>query len=179
MKRYAALALAAIAALVGMSALAPSAQARQATYPVVSLQLKLSVQKVVSGHTFTATAKANIKCVVISETWNGQTASAAGSTVTHTFQAPNVTKPTVIPLHATCQYSVVSGAAGAALKAQLQSVSRTANILVVPVAHPGHPVLPDTGGPNLGWFIGGALAVVAGGLAMFFGRRRRKDGLAH
>ena len=179
MKRYAALILAAVVALLGVTALAPGAQAQQTSYPVISLNLKLSLQTVVSGHTFVATVTASVKCDQLTQTWKGQTVTGAGSTLTHKYAAPVVTKPTVIPIHVVCTYTLASGVAGSAIALQILSQSRTANVLVVPVAHPGKPVLPDTGGPNVGWLIGGGAAVAAGGLAMFFGRRRRDDEITH
>jgi len=170
-----------IAALFGLTVLASSAQAQQAIYPTPTLQPTFSIQGgvVVSGHSFVASWHASIKCTRLTETWNGQSASAAGSTVTHRFTAPIVTHNTVIPMHVTCTYTNVSGAAGAALSVAQSSISRTANITVVPVATHGGGKLPNTGGPSIGWFIGGAAAVILGGFAVLFGLRRRGDGVAH
>lgn len=186
MKRYAALAVAAVLALLGITALAPGAQARPMTYPVPNLHLVLSTQKVVSGHTFKATVTSNIVCTPLTAAWNGQTASANGSKVVHTFKAPIVTKTKVIPMVATCRYTTIVGASGHALKATSHVLRTTANVTVTPVKRvivPGVPdtgaSLPNTGGPNLAWFIAGAAAVLAGGGAMIVGRRRRSDKVAH
>jgi LPXTG-motif cell wall-anchored protein len=178
MKRYAALLIAALVTLLASAGLASSAQAQQAAYPTPSLTLHISTQTVVSAHSFTATARANIVCITITESWNGQSASAPGSKVTHVFKAPTVTKPTVIPLSATCRYSGVTGTSGAAISAAVQTLTAKANITVLPrvsTGHVGHPVLPNTGGPKLIWFILGGGAVAAGALAMFVGRRRHGD----
>lgn len=177
MKRYASLILAGLVAVLGMTALASSAEAQPTAYPTHVLKLKLTAQTVVSGKTFTVTATANVNCDSITVTWHGQSATAAGSTITHTFTAPNVKVPTVITLHATCIYTSTSGSAGAAISATTQSLRASANVTVLPVS--SGVTIPNTGGPSIGWLIAGAAAVLAGVGAMFMGRRRRDHGAAH
>lgn len=180
MKRYAALILTAVVALLGAGGLTSSAQAQPAAYPTPVLELKLSLQTVVSGHTFVAKLLANVSCDPLTVTWDGQSASAIGKSLTHTFKAPIVTKPTVYPLTATCTYTGVAGTLGHSVQATVHRLTRTANITVLPVKSPSTtPGLPNTGGPSVGWFIGGAAAVIAGFSAMFYSRRRRGDGIAH
>lgn len=170
MKKSVAVVVAALLALLGLVGLAPSAQA----YPTPVLTLSLSASKVFSDKDFTATAKANVSCTKITLSWSGQTGSAAGSSVTHTFHAPVVTKPTYVTVYATCEYK------------DGQTLTSQAQVLVLPASTSGtgngtgttgngSGSIPNTGGPSKLWLFGGLAAVLAGGLAMFAGRRRKAD----
>ncbi|GAC1382979.1 MAG: hypothetical protein NVSMB48_15020 [Marmoricola sp.] len=175
MKKYAATLAAALMVLLGLTALAPSAEA----YPTPVLTLKLSVQSVISGHTFNAVAKASVNCDTLTVSWSGQSATAPGSTLTHTFRAPIVTVPTVITAVAVCRYSSTTGTAGAAIAATEQSLTAKANITVLPLTSAGSGHLPNTGGPSIGWLIAGIAALLAGAVAMFAGRRRSAGVVSH
>ncbi|MGN6722132.1 MAG: LPXTG cell wall anchor domain-containing protein [Marmoricola sp.] len=167
MKKFAAALTAALLALLGFTAFAPSASA----YPPPTLYLTLSTNRVVSGHTFEATAHATVNCDKITLRWNGVMASATGSTVKHRYKAPIVSSTVVITAHATCTYTTTSGAAGAAISAKTNTLYAEADVTVVP-AHSKGGKLPNTGGPSIGWLIGGIAALLAGAGAMFAGRRR-------
>lgn len=167
MKKYAATLAAALVALMGLVALAPSAQA----YPTAALYLNLNLDRVVSGHVFVAIAKATVNCDTLTVTWNGQTASAHGSKVTHQFRAPIVTSTVVITAHATCIYTSTSGNVGNAISAKPSTLTATADVTVVPVAGNAGK-LPNTGGPSIAWLIAGIGALLAGAGTMFAGRRR-------
>lgn len=168
MKKFAAMIAAALCALLGVVALAPSAQA----YPTPILSLKLSTQAVVSGGSFNAVAKADVQCDTLTVTWNGQTASAPGSTVTHTFTAPVVQTATVITAHATCAYTTATGTSGHAIALTPNYLYASADVTVLPQGAATTGKLPNTGGPNIGWLLGGLAALLAGAGAMYAGRRR-------
>lgn len=168
MKKFAAMIAAALVALLGVVALAPSAQA----YPTPILTLKLSVQTVVSGGTFNAVATADVQCDTMTVTWNGQTATAPGSTVSHVFTAPVVQVATVITAHATCTYTDQTGTAGHALAVTQKTLTADANVTVLPQAAAATGKLPNTGGPSIGWLLAGIAALLAGAGAMYAGRRR-------
>lgn len=167
MKKFAAMIAAVLMALLGLAVLAPSAQA----YPTPILTLKLSVQSVVSGGTFNAVATADVQCDTITVTWNGQTASASGSTVSHTYTAPIVQVATVVTAHAVCTYTATTGTAGHAIAATPQTLTADADVTVLPLGASGGK-LPNTGGPSLGWLWSGIAALLAGAAAMYLGRRR-------
>ena len=175
MKKYAATLAAALMVLLGLTALAPSAQA----YPTPILTLKLSLHSVVSGHTFNAVAKASVTCDTLTVTWAGQSATTPGSTLSHTFLAPTVSKPTVITAVAVCRYSSTAGASGAAIRATEQTLTAKANVTVLPVSSGAGGHLPNTGGPSVGWLIAGIAALLAGAGAMFAGRRRHAGVASH
>ena len=175
MKRYAVMILTAIVALLGAGGLTSSAQAAPAAYPTPVIELHVTLHTVVSGKTFTLTVLTNVSCNPLTATWAGQSASTVGKKLTHTFTAPTVTKPTVFPLTVTCTYTGTAGTLGHAVQATAKRLTRTVNITVLPVKHPTVGGLPDTGGPNVGWFIGGAAAVIAGLGAMLYSRRRRGE----
>ena len=173
MKKLAAMLAAALVALLGVTALAPSAQA----YPGISLTLKLNLNTVVSGHQFVAVAQADTKCSTLSVTFNGQKATQAGSKVTHTFNAPTVKTATKMPVNAACTYTSVTGVSGHAIVAKPQVARATAYITILPVG--GNGGLPNTGGPSVGWLVAGIAALLAGAGAMFFGRRRNSGAASH
>lgn len=175
MKKFAATLAAALMALLGLTALAPSAQA----YPTPVLTLKLSLHTVISGHTFNAVAKASVTCDTLTVSWSGQSATVPGSTLSHTFTAPVVTVPTVITAVAVCRYTSTTGTAGAAIAASPQTLTAKANVTVLPVNSAGNGHLPNTGGPSVGWLIAGIAALLAGAGAMFAGRRRSSGVVSH
>ena len=168
MKKYAAILAAALLALLGLAAFAPSANA----YPQPVLYLKVSSNVVVSGHTFMLTASTQVNCDVLTISWNGQTYSGSGSKFKHKYKAPIVTSQVVITAKATCTYGTTSGGVGHSITAQsLATNPAYLNVTVVP-AHGKGGKLPNTGGPSIGWLIGGIAALLAGAGAMFAGRRR-------
>lgn len=173
MKKYALMLAAGLLAMLGLTALAPSAQA----YPTPVLTLKLNVNKVVSGHQFTAVAKADIKCSKLKVNFQGQNAAQPGDTVSHTFTAPTVTNAITLPVHAACTYTSTTGAAGHALRVKANTIHATAYITIEPVG--GGSGLPNTGGPSVGWLIAGIAALVAGAGAMIYGRRRSAGAASH
>ena len=169
MKKYGAIAAALFAALLGIAALAPSAQAAVATYPAPTVTLTVSATTVTSGSTFTATVTSSVTCHDFFS-FAGQHKTGVGKVVTRSFRAPNVTSTQVFPLTVTCTYSTTSGGVGHAIMASTASTSRTVNITVVPAGAAAS--LPNTGGPSMWWFVGGALAILIGAGAMFTTRRR-------
>lgn len=175
MKKYAATLAAALMVLLGLTALAPSAQA----YPTPVLTLKLSLHDVVSGKTFTAVAKATVTCDTLTLNWAGQSATSPGSTLSHAFKAPVVTVPTVVTAVAVCHYTSTTGASGTAIAAAPQTLTAKANVTVLPLSSAGNGRLPNTGGPSVGWLIAGIAALLAGAAAMFAGRRRDAGMAAH
>lgn len=174
MKKYAAALAAALLALLGVTALAPSAQAYPFPPPGVTLTLHLNLNRVVSGHTFVATAKASVNCTSLKINWDGQSGESAGATFKHQFRAPIVTTNTVIRAYAFCTYTATSGTAGHAISLTPKTLTAHADITVIPVGS-GNGHLPNTGGPSVGWLIGGIAALLAGALAMYVGRRRDTD----
>jgi hypothetical protein len=172
MKKYAAMLAAGLIAVLGLTALAPSAEA----YPTVDMTLSLNLNRVVSGHTFVATTSTDTACTTLALTFNGQTVTEPGSKFVHTFTAPIVTVVTPKIVTAVCTYTAVTGTSGTAISVTSQQMSRSATITIVPVStgagNSSGSGLPNTGGPSIGWLIAGIAALLAGAVAMVEGRRR-------
>ena len=169
MKKYAATVAAALLALLGLTALAPSAQA----YPLPGFYLTVNHKTVHSLQKFTATAHAQVNCTKITVSWNGTTATGTGPTIKHVFRAPLVTSKVVIRAKATCTFLQNSGIVGNAISAKSVTLTRYQPVTVLPATSgAGNGKLPNTGGPSIGWLIGGIAALLAGAGAMFAGRRR-------
>jgi len=169
MKKYVAMLAAALAALLGLAVLAPSAQAYP--FPILNFDFGITGNIVVSGTHFPAKVTADVKCQVLTLSWAGQNSSVNNSNSLSTILiAPIVHKRTVIQATATCSASTLSGTAGGSIAATTKPATRTANITVIPVGGGGK--LPNTGGPSEGWLFGGLAALLAGAGAMILGRRR-------
>lgn len=183
MKKFAATVAVALLALFGFAALAPSAQAYPFPPPKVTFTLSPPSLTVTSGHSFVLHAKASVNCTSIKVTWDGQSVSGSGKTLNAKFIAPIVTSKTVIRAHATCTYVSARGTAGNAIAVSSPATATAhSDVTVLPVSSKGNGQnghLPNTGGPSIGWLIGGILALLAGAGAMYAGRRRDTGAAAH
>jgi LPXTG-motif cell wall-anchored protein len=167
-----ALALAALVAGLALLGFSGPAQA----YPDVRIDLSVNRSVLYGGQSFTATAKSDgITCAWRLE-WNGDVrhgASSGGHDFVTSYHAPQVKRVTKIPLHGTCTYAS-SGTRGAT------AWERTIMITVLPpstaVSPPvGGSDLPNTGGPNLLYLLGGIGLLLAGATAVTVARRRAED----
>ena len=166
----------ALLAILGTFGMAPSAQA----YPDVTIDLTVNRQVLYGGENFTATGTSNVDCAWTTE-WNDVVRTGAGtpgSPFTTTYTAPNVTQVTKIPLHGTCVYDDPTVTARA--DAPAASWERTIMITVLPRGQAAPPTdngtdLPNTGGPNLGFLLGGLGLLLVGATAVTVARRRAED----
>ncbi|RNL60625.1 LPXTG cell wall anchor domain-containing protein [Nocardioides marmoriginsengisoli] len=171
MKKFGYVAVAAIAALLVTLGITSSAQA----YPDVQISLTASKQVVYGGDSFTATATANVDCDW-SLAWDGSTPTGDGTRFVTTYQAPQVTEITKIPLTGSCDYADPSKSARSA--ADPSSLQRQLTITVLPVASAGvtpsdnRADLPGTGGPNWIFLASGLVLLLAGASAVALARRR-------
>jgi LPXTG-motif cell wall-anchored protein len=176
MKKLMPLGVAACAAVVALLAILGMQSPAQA-YPEISIGITVDRDVLYGGQEFTATAKGNVSCGWEVE-WNGtlQKADKAPNVeFKSTFTAPSVTKVTKIPLHGTCVYD-----AGQTPSArQAATWQRTIVITVRPrstaVAGPIGSDLPNTGGPNLVFLLGGLGLLLAGATAVTVARRRAEE----
>jgi LPXTG-motif cell wall-anchored protein len=177
MKKFFSLGLAAFAALVGVLAIVGSQSPAQA-YPEISFGLTVNRDVLYSGQNFTATAHANVTCSWDLE-WHGVVRKAderPNVDFVTTYTAPKVTKVTKIPLHGTCVYDASEVPSAARVDAAWQ---RTIVITVLPrhnaAAPPVGSDLPNTGGPNKLFLLGGLALLVAGATAVSVARRRAEE----
>jgi len=169
-------ALAALVAVMAMLGFSTPAQA----YPELRIELNASPQVLYGGQHFTAIADSNVTCAWTLE-WNGVVRhgrSATGSNYTTTYTAPQVKRITKIPLHGTCIYDSTAKPTSRTTGAPA-TWSRTIMITVLPrstaVSPPGGSDLPNTGGPNLLFLLGGLALLVSGATAVSVARRRAEE----
>lgn len=178
MKKLLASCVVALIALLTTVGLAPAAQA----YPDVTIDLTVNRQVLYGGENFTATGTSNVNCAWNLE-WNGVVRNGAGSSgspFSTTYTAPPVTKITKIPLHGTCTYADPTVRRAARAAAPSAVWQRTIMITVLPrgsaTAPPDNGAdLPNTGGPNILFLLGGLGLLLAGATAVTVARRRAED----
>lgn len=167
MKKMTSLGVLALVALLALLGFSPAAQA----YPDVRIELTVNRQIIYGGETFTATASSNVNCAWTLE-WDGRLRTSTQEKFVTTFRANPVTEITKIPLHGTCQYTSPSTRGAATWE-------RTLVITVLPpataVAPPAGSDLPNTGGPDFVFLIGGLALLVAGATAVTVARRRAEE----
>jgi LPXTG-motif cell wall-anchored protein len=173
MKKFTSLGLAAFAAVVALLAVWGSQSPAQA-YPDVRIELGVDRTVLYGGQDFTATASSNVDCAWNLE-WAGmvrQGASSDGVDFKTVYTAAKVSKVTKIPLHGTCTYTAPSSRGATTWE-------RTIVITVLPkssaVAGPVGSDLPNTGGPNRLFLIGGLGLLLAGATAVTVARRRAEE----
>jgi hypothetical protein len=181
--------LVAVGACVGLG---PSAQADS----LPAFRLTVDRHVLHSGQSVTATATTTTRCDWLLE-WNGDRHVEHARTSTATWTAPQVSRPTMIPVHATCFYASGAARPDAAPRAtgpgQRVAVTvppswrRTLVVTVLPrgsevsapgtVGGAGHPGggLPGTGGPAL-WILFAGLGAVFVGSATVRSSPRRLAG---
>jgi hypothetical protein len=167
-------ALAALAALVAVLAMLGLSAPAQA-YPDARIELTVNRSVLYGGQDFTVTVSSNVSCDWSLE-WagNAQTgASASGQDFTGTYVAAQVDTVTKVPLHGTCVYSASRGTSRAA------TWERTVVMTVLPqstvVSPPGGSDLPNSGGPNPLFLVGGLTLLLAGATAVSVARRRAEE----
>ena len=170
-----AVALAAVVAGLAMLWFSSPAQA----YPDVRIDLSVNRSVLYGGQSFTATASSDGTTCAWTLTWHGvvrQGSSSTGNPFKTTYQAPQVKHVTKIPLHGTCAYDAGTASPGRGTA----TWERTIMITVLPpstaVSPPvGGSDLPNTGGPNLLFLLGGVGLLVAGATAVTIARRRAEE----
>jgi LPXTG-motif cell wall-anchored protein len=178
MKKFFAAVVAVMAALVATAGFASSAQA----YPELTFNLTAHPTVLYGGQTVTGVASANTNCTW-SITWNNQVhhgSSTASSSFSTTWTAPVVTSITKIPMDGVCTYASSSIRLHAAGRVSVATATwtRTIVITVLPrgtVSPPVGPHLPNTGGPNLLFLLGGLALLLSGTTAVVVARRRAED----
>ena len=169
MKKLASASAVLLAAVLLALGVSPAAQA----YPELHFDLTAEPQVLYGGETFTAMATSDVQCAWTLE-WNGDVREHSGMAYTTTYRAPKVGKVTKIPLHGTCAYAVSAGARNSATVATWK---RTIMITVLPRSSAVSPPtagsdLPNTGGPNALFLLGGLALLVSGATAVTVARRR-------
>lgn len=180
MKKLMSLCGAALIALLAVAGLAPAAHA----YPDVNIDLTVNRQVLYGGETFTATGTSDVTCSW-HLTWNDVARTGQGtdgSPFVTTYTAPAVTKVTKIPLHGTCTYTQPSArkaAKAARTAASAATWERTIMITVLPrgsaVSPPAGSDLPNTGGPNVLYFLVGIGLLTMGAGAVVVARHRAEN----
>lgn len=182
MTRCVSFALVALIATFSYLAIAPAAAQRGPTFT-----LSVDRHVVHSGESFTATAVAPGECAWILE-WDGDRRTSKATRVVATYTAPQVTRPTRVPLDGTCFYDLARDRAGKNRSTTPSHGSGSAQRLMVtvppkwtdtvaitvlpagtavsPPALAGGPGdtggLPSTGGPALEPLLAGLTAVALG-----------------
>lgn len=165
--------------LLGVTALAPAAQA----YPEPTIEVSVSDQSVHAGATFTSSSEASVDCTWTHQ-WNGKSSTGHGKKHTATWVAPNVKKKTVIPLYFACDYDATFSA-GRSVLVPAATVTRTIDVTVLPgrgrQQGQGAPAgsasdLPNSGGPDKSILLGGLLLLLLGGIAVRAARSRATQG---
>jgi LPXTG-motif cell wall-anchored protein len=167
-------AIALVALVAGLTMLWFSSPAQ--AYPDVRIDLSVNRSVLYGGEKFTATASSDGTTCAWTLTWNGvvrEGGSTTGNSFRTTYQAPQVKRVTKIPLHGTCAYDARTGRGTATWE-------RTIEITVLPpsteVSPPvGGSDLPNTGGPNLLFLLGGVALLVSGATAVTVARRRAEE----
>lgn len=178
--------LASLGVLVVLAILATTAPAAIAS-PEAAGGIRVTVDHSTlrSGETLTVTARSSSACVWLIE-WNAERRSAAGKRIIAAFVAPEVSRPTRLPVGATCFSTAKAPAPRTRPAPPVQPNSITERITVavpaslhqtitVTVAPPtaivsppeqgggGHGSdLPDTGGPDLWILLAGIATLLAG-----------------
>ena len=177
MKKLSSIGAVAFAALIAALAMLGFSSPAQA-YPDLRFDLTVNRSVLYGGESFTATASSQGATCAWTLEWNGVVrpgASSTGHDFVTAYQAPKVTKVTKIPLHGTCVYNArtaPSARAGATWE-------RTIMITVLPrstaVSPPVGSAMPNTGGPNLLFLLGGIALLVSGATAVTVARRRAEE----
>ncbi len=149
-------------------------------YPEASINLTVDRDVLYGGESFTATASSSGTTCSWSLEWDGKVRHGQSSTdnaFTTTYKARKVKKTTKIPLHGTCTYTP-SSARGAATWQQTIMITvlprRTA--VSPPTAGGGSGTgMPNTGGPNVAFLIGGLVLLLSGATAVTVARRREEE----
>lgn len=177
MKKLSSIGAVAFAALIAALAMLGFSSPAQA-YPEVSFDLKVDRSVLYGGESFTATATSTGATCAWTLEWNGvvrQGGSSTGHDFVTPYQAPKVTKVTKIPLHGTCVYNARVGSSARSAA----TWERTIMITVLPrstaVSPPVGSDLPNTGGPNLLFLLGGIALLVSGATAVTVARRRAEE----
>ncbi|WP_183408245.1 LPXTG cell wall anchor domain-containing protein [Nocardioides pocheonensis] len=179
MKKLSSIGAVAFAALIAAIAMLGFSSPAQA-YPDLRFDLTVNRSVLYGGESFTATASSQGATCAWTLEWNGVVrlgGSSTGQDFVTAYQAPKVTKVTKIPLHGTCAYSARTAPASSARAAA--TWERTIMITVLPrstaVSPPVGSDLPNTGGPNLLFLLGGIALLVSGATAVTVARRRAEE----
>lgn len=177
-----------------VAALVPStAFAADDTYPDPTLSVKVPGGKLYGGNPISISASASVRCSPLSLSFLGDTVSAKGSSLSHTFDTPVVKTVTPKKVTASCTYTDASGASTtvtgdavvtpAAFVGPLAGAVRSASatVILLPRAagdgtdtasnDEGDGILPNTGGLPFWLLVIGVVLVLGGGIIAT--RRRR------
>jgi hypothetical protein len=170
MKKMTSLSVVAIAAVAAVLAILGAHTPAQA-YPDVRIDLTVNRMVLYSGQDFTATGASDVDCAWNLE-WAGQVRQGSDTRYETTYSAAKVDEATKIPLHATCVYNSPNTRGAATWE-------RTIVITVLPqssaVSPPVGSDLPNSGGPNLLFLLGGLALLFAGATSVSVARRRAEE----
>lgn len=179
MKKLSSIGAVAFAALIAGLALLGFSSPAQA-YPEVQINLTVDRSTLYGGESFTATASSQGTTCTWSLEWNGnvrQGSSASNNPFVTTYKTARVTKVTKIPLHGTCTYAGTgrTTARGAATWSQTIMITVLPQSTAVSPPGGGGSDLPNTGGPNVLFLVGGLALLLTGATAVTVARRRAEE----
>lgn len=200
MKKLSSIGAVAFAVLIaGLAILGFTAPAQ--AYPDAQINLTVNRDTLYSGQKFEATASSDSTTCDWTLEWNG-TVQQGQSSPHHDFKtsftAPQVSQDTTIPLRGTCRYQAANGRGTATAERTVMITVRPARSEVSPpnsasangpkssVAGPSSSVagpkssasgsdLPNTGGPNMVFLLGGLVLLLAGATAVTVSRRKAEE----
>jgi len=150
--------LAIAGALVAFFTLVSAGAAQAYPDPSITVDAKTPL---IGGTPLPFTAQSGgVNCTTWTVTFNGDTSTGSGTSVSGTFNTPVVAATTSSPLTASCVYA--DGVANSGVSITLLPTGSTAD----------NGALPDTGGSNAWVLVGGAALIVLGGGAVIASRRR-------
>ena len=147
-------------------------------YPEVSINLTVDRQVIYGGESFTATASSNGTTCTWSLEWahrvrHGE--SSTGTPFTTTYKAAQVKKTTKIPLHGTCSYSDNARGTATWQETIMITVLPRRTAVSPPTGGGSGTGMPNTGGPNVVFLIGGLVLLLSGATAVTVARRRAEE----
>lgn len=148
-------------------------------YPDVSIYLSVDRDVLYGGESFTATAESNSTTCTWSLEWDGKV-RPGHSSLDHpfrtTYKAPTVKKTTKIPLHGTCTYTPPNSRSAATWQETIMITVLPRRTAVSPPTGGGSGTgMPNTGGPNVAFLIGGLVLLLSGATAVTVARRRAEE----
>jgi LPXTG-motif cell wall-anchored protein len=155
-------------------------------YPEVSINLTVDRQVIYGGESFTATASSDgTKCTWSLE-WDGKVRHGESYTehdgqsytrhdFTTTYKAAHVKKTTKIPLHGNCSYSDNARGTATWQETIMITVLPRRTAVSPPTGGGSGTGMPNTGGPNIAFLIGGLVLLLSGATAVTVARRRAEE----
>jgi LPXTG-motif cell wall-anchored protein len=148
-------------------------------YPEASINLSVDRDVLYGGESFTAMAESSGTTCSWRLEWDGRVRhgqSSKDNPFTTTYKAPKVKKTTKIPLHGTCTYTPPNTRSAATWQQTIMITVLPRRTAVSPPTSGGSGSgMPNTGGPNVVFLIGGLVLLLSGATAVTVARRRAEE----